>query len=72
MVVYNIDDYTCKCSYVAIYMFMYICTCVTGSVRRRCILDGLWEEFVECFREETRMLFDQVIFNFEFVVTYVI
>ena len=34
---------------------------VTGIVRRRCIIDNLWEEFVECFREETSMLFDQVI-----------
>ena len=24
-------------------------------------MDDLWEEFIECFREETRMLFDQVI-----------
>ena len=23
-------------------------------------MDELWEEFFECFREETRMLFDQV------------
>ena len=23
-------------------------------------MDELWEEFIECFREETRMLFDEV------------
>ena len=23
-------------------------------------MDELWEEFIECFREETKMLFDQV------------
>ena len=34
---------------------------ITGSIRRRCIIDDLWEEFIEWFREETRILFDQVI-----------
>ena len=24
-------------------------------------MDDLWEEFIECFREETKMLFNQVI-----------
>ena len=33
---------------------------VTGIVWRRCIIDNLWEEFIECFREETKMLFNQV------------
>ena len=32
-----------------------------GTVRRRCIREDLWEEFFECFREETQMLFNQVI-----------
>ena len=27
-------------------------------------MDDLWEEFIECFREETRMLFDQVMEHF--------
>ena len=42
---------------------------VVGIVRRRCIRDDLWEEFFECFREETRMLLDQVnIAEFLYVV----
>ena len=24
-------------------------------------MDNIWEEYIECFREETRILFDQVI-----------
>ena len=32
-----------------------------GTVRRRCIRDHLWEEFFDCFRQETKMLLDQVI-----------
>ena len=35
--------------------------CITGIIRRRCIIDDMWEEFFECFREETGMLLDQVI-----------
>ena len=55
--------------YMQVYMIIYVCSyaclyhllvCITGNVRRRCIMDELWEEFIECFREETRMLFDQV------------
>ena len=51
------------CTYVCKHS--YLCTNidtphVTGIVRRRCIMDDLWEEFIECFREETSMLFDQV------------
>ena len=34
---------------------------VIGSVQRRCIKDSLWEEFIVCFREETKRLLDQVI-----------
>ena len=34
---------------------------ITGTVQRRCKGDDLWEEFFECFREETRKLLDQVI-----------
>ena len=39
--------------------------CVTGIVHRRCIIDDFWEEFIECFRDDTRILFDQVIFRFD-------
>ena len=35
--------------------------CVIGTVRRRCIGSDQWEEFFDCFREETRKLLDQVI-----------
>ena len=41
-------------------------TCVSltfmwlGTIRRRCIGSDQWEEYFECFREETRMLLDQV------------
>ena len=35
--------------------------CVTGTISRRCIMDDLWVELFECFREETRMLFNQVM-----------
>ena len=35
--------------------------CVIGTVRRRCIGSDQWEEFFECFREEIRILLDQVI-----------
>ena len=51
--------YRVICSYLCI--LYYLVTYITGSVRRRCIIDDLWEEFIECFREETRILFDQVI-----------
>ena len=33
---------------------------VIGVVRRRCIRNGQWDEFIECFKEETKLLFDQV------------
>ena len=36
---------------------------VIGIVRRRCIGIDQWEEFFECFREETRILLDQVTIN---------
>ena len=51
--------YMVICSYLCI-LYCSV-TYITGSVRRRCIIDDLWEEFIECFREETRILFDQVI-----------
>ena len=41
---------------------------VIGIVRRRCIIGDQWEEFIECFREDTSMLFDQVIFNLKIIV----
>ena len=35
--------------------------CVIGIVHRRCIGSNQWEEFFECYKDETRMLLDQVI-----------
>jgi len=32
-----------------------------GTVRRRCTNGDLWEEFIDCSREETGELFNQVI-----------
>ena len=34
---------------------------VTGTVVRRCIMDDEWDESVDCFREETGMLLNQVM-----------
>ena len=33
-----------------------------GIVCRRCIRDDEWEEYFGCFREETEILLDQVIY----------
>ena len=33
---------------------------VIGGVHRRCMGDNKWDEYIECFREEAKMLFDQV------------
>ena len=33
---------------------------IVGTVRRRCLGDDQWEEFFECFKEETAMLLHQV------------
>lgn len=33
---------------------------IVGTVRRRCVRDDQWEEFFECFKEETAMLLHQV------------
>ena len=67
---FHLKSHTCKCRYS-------ICICIlcdmsyihaTGIVRRICTMDYLWEEFIECFREDTSMLFDQVIFNLKVIV----
>ena len=34
---------------------------VTGNVSRRCIMDDLWEEYINCTREEIEMLVHQVM-----------
>ena len=43
------------------HLIQYPHCCVIGIVRRRCIGNDQWEEFFECFREEIRILLDQVI-----------
>ena len=54
-------------SYIGI---MHILMCTIGNVRRRCIMDNIWEEYIECFREETRILFDQVT-EYNYYCTYI-
>ena len=41
--------------------FDYYMPC-TGNVSRRCIMDDLWEEYINCTREEIEMLVHQVCF----------
>ena len=34
-----------------------------GVVHRRYVGDNQWDESIECFRDETKMFFDQVVTN---------
>ena len=41
---------------------------VIGAVNRRCMGDNQWDESIECFIDETKMLFDQVITKLKLIL----